>query len=310
MRHPLGPQPNSVRLSTAADGIERKGRESAWAGPGVAYGLHVKQQCHPRLHHLCQQHHGSSIHVPWSLRQYSTDNGSSGRSSSSAGSSRNSLEEHGTSCGSRDGAAGPATSSRQSGAVEALKAAGWSRAEVLNVPNALSMLRLLSGPVIASWILDAQVWACARGCPACLGPARPGSDRVDGGLWRVATTCSRPTMAQQLLAGLPGAPPPFCSHPTNPGLPPLAQWSLALPALAVSGATDWADGWAARRFNQPSVVGSYLDPLADKVLICSVVGALGWSVSAALPSPSGPDVSLRAAMGLAPTRPLLCRLPG
>lgn len=60
---------------------------------------------------------------------------------------------------------------------------------------------------------------------------------------------------------------------------PLPQWSLALPALVVSGASDWADGWAARRFNQPSVIGSYLDPLADKVLICSVVGALGWSVS-------------------------------
>lgn len=246
MRHPLGPQPNSVRLSTAADGIERKGRESAWAGPGVAYGLHVKQQCHPRLHHLCQQHHGSSIHVPWSLRQYSTDNGSSGRSSSSAGSSRNSLEEHGTSCGSRDGAAGPATSSRQSGAVEALKAAGWSRAEVLNVPNALSMLRLLSGPVIASWILD-------------------------------------------------------------------AQWSLALPALAVSGATDWADGWAARRFNQPSVVGSYLDPLADKVLICSVVGALGWS--GVLPGPVvgiivGRDVLLVTGAFAARAKSLGWRWPG
>lgn len=71
-----------------------------------------------------------------------------------------------------------------------------------------------------------------------------------------------------------------------------AQWSLALPALAVSGATDWADGWAARRFNQPSVIGSYLDPLADKVLICSVVGALGWSVSGPAPpvAPSCPEL--------------------
>ena len=61
--------------------------------------------------------------------------------------------------------------------------------------------------------------------------------------------------------------------------PPLSQWSLALPALALSGASDWADGWAARRLSQPSVLGSYLDPLADKALICSVVGALGWTVS-------------------------------
>lgn len=47
----------------------------------------------------------------------------------------------------------------------ALQAAGWSRREVLNIPNALSMARLLSGPVIASWILDGQVrhwWAAGR----------------------------------------------------------------------------------------------------------------------------------------------------
>lgn len=73
---------------------------------------------------------------------------------------------------------------------------------------------------------------------------------------------------------------PTWPPPTNTPLTRLPQWSLAVPALVVSGASDWADGWAARRFNQPSVIGSYLDPLADKVLICSVVGALGWTVSA------------------------------
>ena len=34
----------------------------------------------------------------------------------------------------------------------------------------------------------------------------------------------------------------------------------------------------ARRFDQQSTLGSYLDPLADKVLICSVVAALGVQV--------------------------------
>ena len=34
----------------------------------------------------------------------------------------------------------------------------------------------------------------------------------------------------------------------------------------------------ARRFNQQSVIGSYLDPLADKALICCVVAALGAQV--------------------------------
>jgi hypothetical protein len=41
---------------------------------------------------------------------------------------------------------------------------------VVNLPNALSMLRLLSGPVIASWILHGQVCAArsSRRVPPCL----------------------------------------------------------------------------------------------------------------------------------------------
>ncbi|XP_049935358.1 CDP-diacylglycerol--glycerol-3-phosphate 3-phosphatidyltransferase 1, chloroplastic isoform X2 [Nymphaea colorata] len=44
-------------------------------------------------------------------------------------------------------------------------------------------------------------------------------------------------------------------------------YSLAFLGLAMSGATDWLDGFVARRMNVNSVIGSYLDPLADKVLI-------------------------------------------
>lgn len=52
----------------------------------------------------------------------------------------------------------PAAEKRQgSSLASALASAGWSQQEVLNIPNALSMARLLSGPLIASWILDAQV---------------------------------------------------------------------------------------------------------------------------------------------------------
>lgn len=42
-----------------------------------------------------------------------------------------------------------------------------------------------------------------------------------------------------------------------------------------AGWSDWLDGWAARRFDQQSVIGTYLDPLADKALMCCVVMALG-----------------------------------
>lgn len=37
--------------------------------------------------------------------------------------------------------------------------------------------------------------------------------------------------------------------------------------LAFLGATDWVDGFVARRFNQVSELGKILDPLADRVLL-------------------------------------------
>lgn len=33
--------------------------------------------------------------------------------------------------------------------------------------------------------------------------------------------------------------------------------------------TDWLDGWLARRLNQTSSFGAFLDPVADKFLVCS-----------------------------------------
>ncbi|KAL8032820.1 hypothetical protein ABFX02_13G121900 [Erythranthe guttata] len=52
------------------------------------------------------------------------------------------------------------------------------------------------------------------------------------------------------------------------------MYSYAFIGLAVSGATDWLDGYVARKMRINSVVGSYLDPLADKVLIGSVALAM------------------------------------
>lgn len=43
---------------------------------------------------------------------------------------------------------------------QAFHDAGWTRREVLNLPNALSMARLLSGPVVAHLILQHQ-WPAA-----------------------------------------------------------------------------------------------------------------------------------------------------
>ena len=33
--------------------------------------------------------------------------------------------------------------------------------------------------------------------------------------------------------------------------------------------TDWLDGWLARRLNQASAFGAFLDPVADKFLVCA-----------------------------------------
>lgn len=46
----------------------------------------------------------------------------------------------------------------------------------------------------------------------------------------------------------------------------------ALGVFTVSCLTDWIDGYLARRFNQKSIVGSIIDPLADKLLmtVCTV----------------------------------------
>lgn len=44
------------------------------------------------------------------------------------------------------------------------------------------------------------------------------------------------------------------------------RWAAAL-FLGVLGATDWVDGWVARRFNQESELGKILDPTADRLLL-------------------------------------------
>ncbi|MFD0386583.1 CDP-alcohol phosphatidyltransferase family protein [Tistrella bauzanensis] len=44
----------------------------------------------------------------------------------------------------------------------------------------------------------------------------------------------------------------------------------------VAGASDAVDGWIARRFDARTRLGTWLDPLADKLLISGTFVALGW----------------------------------
>ena len=51
---------------------------------------------------------------------------------------------------------------------------------------------------------------------------------------------------------------------------PPAEINLTASALFVVVAfTDWLDGWLARRLNQTSAFGAFLDPVADKFLVCA-----------------------------------------
>jgi cardiolipin synthase len=63
---------------------------------------------------------------------------------------------------------------------------------------------------------------------------------------------------------------------------PLFLWLLfgahrqtaAAVLLAVLGATDWVDGYVARRYGQVSTLGKVLDPTADRVLVGTAVIAI------------------------------------
>ena len=50
-----------------------------------------------------------------------------------------------------------------------------------------------------------------------------------------------------------------------------SRQSMAAVLLAVLGATDWVDGFVARRYHQVSTFGKVLDPVADRILVVTAV---------------------------------------
>jgi cardiolipin synthase len=53
------------------------------------------------------------------------------------------------------------------------------------------------------------------------------------------------------------------------GLRPETQNLIATVMFVVFAATDWLDGFLARKLNQTSAFGAFLDPVADKFLVCA-----------------------------------------
>ena len=82
---------------------------------------------------------------------------------------------------------------------------------------------------------------------------------------------------------------------------PLFCWLLfagdriaAFALLGGLGATDWVDGWVARRFDQGSELGKVLDPVADRILL--VTAAVALLVDGTVPAVVGGAVLAREAL--------------
>jgi cardiolipin synthase len=57
--------------------------------------------------------------------------------------------------------------------------------------------------------------------------------------------------------------------------------AIAAWLLGVLGATDWVDGFLARRLGQVSTIGKVIDPVADRLLV--IVGLLGVAAAGGVP---------------------------
>ena len=54
-------------------------------------------------------------------------------------------------------------------------------------------------------------------------------------------------------------------------MPETKKNMLATIIFVLASLTDWFDGWLARRLNQTSAFGAFLDPVADKLMVCAVL---------------------------------------
>ncbi|MBS0433107.1 MAG: CDP-diacylglycerol--glycerol-3-phosphate 3-phosphatidyltransferase [Proteobacteria bacterium] len=69
------------------------------------------------------------------------------------------------------------------------------------------------------------------------------------------------------IALLPVMVAAFYAHDAISAIPLRVANTTAAVVFVLAGITDWLDGWLARRFNQSSAFGAFLDPVADKLMV-------------------------------------------
>ena len=54
---------------------------------------------------------------------------------------------------------------------------------------------------------------------------------------------------------------------------------VATVIFTAAAITDWLDGWLARKLNQTSAFGAFLDPVADKVMVAAALIIIGREIT-------------------------------
>ena len=84
------------------------------------------------------------------------------------------------------------------------------------------------------------------------------------------------------IALLPVMVAVFYMNDVFTGVPLRAANAAAAGVFILASITDWLDGWLARRFNQASAFGAFLDPVADKLMVAVTLFVLVQSHPTAL----------------------------
>jgi CDP-diacylglycerol---glycerol-3-phosphate 3-phosphatidyltransferase len=84
------------------------------------------------------------------------------------------------------------------------------------------------------------------------------------------------------IALLPVMVAVFYMNDVFTGVPLRAANATAAGVFILASITDWLDGWLARRFNQSSAFGAFLDPVADKLMVAVTLFVLVQSHPTAL----------------------------